>query len=190
MSASNLKPMYAVQAATLDIVLGLTSKTLDTCQKLTEVSVQAMKESIAEGQENMRKAFAIKDAEELFALQASFIEPLAERTRNYLNQVNEITAAARAEFQKVAEAQYESGMCTMQEAFDNISQSAPNGSEGALNAWQSAMTSTATFYESVNQATRHAIELAENRVADAAATLSSAAAQQAKAQAARAVAKR
>lgn len=188
MPASNLEPMNAVQAASLDIVFGLTTKALDACQKLADLNVRAMNEGIAASQEHVRKAFAAKDPQELIALQASFIEPAAEKARNYLQQAFEIAAAAGADFQKVAEAQYESGMRNMQQAFDRASQGAPAGSEGALNAWQSAMTSTATFYESIQQATRHAIELAGNHVADAAAAASSA--QKANAQSERAAARR
>lgn len=188
MPASNLEPLYAAQANNLELALDLAANSLDACQKLTELGVQTMKESIADSQVNMRKAFAAKDAQELLAWQVSLVEPAAERTRAYLQQVYEIAAAARASFQKAAEARYHANLGVMQQAFDSATQSAPTGAESPLNAWQSAIASTATLYESMQQATRHAFELAENRViaADAAATN---AARKARSQAAAAAAK-
>lgn len=182
MSASNLKST-TVQADNLDVVFGLTTRTLEVCQKLSELGVHAMKESVADCQRNTHKALAASSAQELFALQASLIEPAAEKARNYLRQTQEIAAAARADFQKMAEVQYESTLRHMRQAFDSLSQNAPAGSENALNAWQSAVTSTAAFYESMQQATRHAIEFTGNHVMNAA-TAASGAAQKASAQAA------
>lgn len=174
MTATNLKP-NAAQAANLDALFSLTARTLDACQKFSDLGVRAMKENIADYQESVHKALAANGAQEWFALQVGAIEPAAERARSYLQQAQEIAAAARADFQKVAEVQYESGLRTMQQAFQNLSQNAPTGSENALNAWQSAVTSTAALYESMQQATKHAIEFAGNRVVDATTAASSAA---------------
>lgn len=182
MAASNPKS-NAVQTENLDAFVGLTSKTLDVFQKFSALGVQAMKESLASYQENVHQVLAANSAQDLFALQSSLIEPAAERGRRYLQQAHEIAAAARADFQKAAEVQYASGIRNMQQAFNSLSQNAPAGSEKALDAWQSAVTSTAAFYESMHQATRHAIEFTEGRVVEAAAAASSAA-QKANAQAA------
>lgn len=174
MTSTNLKPT-AVQAANLDVAFGLTAKTLDLCLQLSELGVQAMKENIADYQENVQKALTISGPQEWFALQASTIEPAAQRARRYLQQAHEITAAAQADLQKAAELQYETGLRNMQQAIENLSQNAPAGSENALNAWQSAVTSTAAFYESMQQATRQAIEFAGGRAVEAATAASNAA---------------
>ncbi|QCX51456.1 TIGR01841 family phasin [Ralstonia pseudosolanacearum] len=173
MSASN-QNSNTVQAANLDAVFGLTTKTLDACRKLSDLGAQAMKESIANYQETMHRALTANGAQALFALQANALEPAAERVWRYLQQAQEIAAGTRADFQKMAEIQYESNMRNMQQAFDSLSQNAPAGSESALTAWQSAVTSTAALCKSMHQATRHAIEFTENRVIEAAAAASAA----------------
>lgn len=169
MQAVESFPTYATQSAAFEIVFDLTTKALDACQKLSALSMQTMKETIADSQETMRKAFAAKDAHELFALQATAVEPAAGRALAFLQQFHEIVAATRDEFQKVVEGQYETSKQDLQEIFDKLMQSAPAGSEGPLNAWQAAMLSGATFYESLQLSTRQAVELAENRMASAAA---------------------
>ncbi|MBF6987651.1 phasin family protein [Cupriavidus sp. IK-TO18] len=175
MPAVKLDPTYGTQAAALDIVFGMTTKALDALQRLSDLSMQAMKETIADNQEIMRQAFAVRDPQELFALQANSVESAAEKSRVFLQQVHEITAATRDDFQKVVEAQYETSKHSLQEIFDRLMQSAPAGSKGALDAWQAAMLSGATFCESLRQSTRQAVELAENQVASAAAVAAKAA---------------
>ncbi|WP_197523984.1 phasin family protein [Cupriavidus sp. USMAHM13] len=189
MQALNLEPLKAMQAASFDIAFGLTTKTLDACQQLTALGVQTFRESLSESQKHVLRASAVKDAPELFALQLSLVEPTTERMRNYVQRVCEIAAGTRAEYQKVAQAQFDSNLRNMQQALEKASQGAPSGTDGTWNAWQSTLASTAAFYDSMQQATQHAIELAEHQVIDAAATASSAA-RKANAESARSEAKR
>ncbi|WER49202.1 phasin family protein [Cupriavidus sp. WKF15] len=185
----NLQPVYAAQAAAMDIVFGMTTKTLDACQKLTELGMQTMKGTIVDSQEAVRQALAARNPQDLFALQATAAEPAAEKARAYFQQVQEIAAATREEFQKVAAAQLEANKRAWQEIFDKIALTAPGGSDGALNAWQAAMASGITLCESMQASTRQAVELAESQVANVAAA-AAAAAHKGNSQSERAVAKR
>ncbi|KAF7962494.1 phasin [Cupriavidus sp. UYMU48A] len=170
----NFQPVYAAQAAAMDIVFGMTTKTLDACQRLTELSMQTMKETLVDSQETVRQAFSAKTPQELFALQATAAQPAVEKARAFFQQVQEIAATTRDEFQKVAAAQYETNKHTVQQMFESFAQNAPAGSEGALNAWQAAMASGATLCESMQQSTQHAMELAQSQVASAAAAATAA----------------
>lgn len=170
----NLQPVYAAQAAAMDIVFGMTTKTLEACQKLTELSMQTMKGSIVDSQEAVRQAFSARNPQELFAVQATAVEPAAEKARAYFQQVQEIAANTREEFQKVAAAQFEANKRTWQEIFDKLAQSSPNGSQGPLNAWQAAMASGVSLYESMQESTKQAVGAVERQVASAAAAAAAA----------------
>ncbi|MBP0624718.1 TIGR01841 family phasin [Cupriavidus sp. LEh25] len=189
MPAVNLQPLYGAQAAAMDIVFGITTKALDAYQKLADLGLQTMREAVADNHETMRKAFAAKDAQELLALQVTLVEPAAEKGRIFLEKVQEIAAATRSDFRKVAEAQFEANKRNLQEVFEKLSENAPAGSEGALSAWQAAMASGTTLCESIQQSTRQALELAENQVASAAAAAANVA-HKANAQSARVAGKR
>lgn len=165
----NLQPVYAAQAAAMDIVFGMTTKTLEACQKLTELSMQAMKGTIVDSQETVRQALAARSPQELFAVQAATVEPVVEKARVYFQQVQEIAATTREEFQKVAAAQYEANKHNWQEIFDKLALHAPTGSEGPLNAWQAAMASGVSLYESMQESTKQAVGVVERQVASAAA---------------------
>ncbi len=174
MQASDLESLKAVQAASFDIVVGLTTKTLNASEQLTALGMQMLSESLAASQKHVLKAATVKDVPELVALQMSLVEPATESMRSCALRLCEIAAGARAEYQKVAQAHFDSSLRNMQQAFDKA-QGAPIRTDGTWSAWQSTLASTAAFYDSMQQATRYAIELAEHQVIDAATAASSAA---------------
>ncbi|SOY44540.1 phasin family protein [Cupriavidus taiwanensis] len=181
----NLQALYATQAAAVDVVFGLTAKTLDAYQKLTALGVQTMKESITDSQETVRKVLATKDRIEFYVVQASSIEQAAERGSASVAQANAIMAALREDFQQVADAHYEASKRSLQGVIDRLSQQTTPGD--ALSAWLAALASANTFCESVHQASKEAVELTGSQLANTAANVG--AMQRAKAQSARAAAK-
>lgn len=177
--------LSALQAANLDLLFGLMNKTLAGVQKLAELNLQTMKATVAENQGNIQKAFAAKDMQELLALQAGLLQPATEKAQAYHHQLVEIISATRAEFAKVAEAQYEANKRKMQDVIDNATKSAPAGSEAAVAAWQSAVSAATSLCDTMQQSAKQAIEITESNL-DIAAAAASNAARQATAQATRA----
>lgn len=181
----NLQALYASQAAAVDIVFGMTAKTLDAYQKLTALGVQTMKEAITDSQETVRRALATNDRIKFYVVQASSIEQAAEKGSASVAQANAIMAALREDFQRVADAHYEASRCSLQDVIDSLSQQTTPGD--ALSAWLAALTSANTFFESVHQVSKEAVALTENPLPNTAANVG--ATQRAKAQSARAAAK-
>ncbi|WP_432263418.1 TIGR01841 family phasin [Cupriavidus sp. TMH.W2] len=177
--------LTALQAANFDLLFGLTNKTLAGLQKLAELNLQTMKATLAETQDNIQKAFAAKDMQELLALQTSLLQPATERAQAYQRQLIEITSATRAEFARIAEAQYEANKRKMQDVVDSATKSAPAGSEAAIAAWQSAVSAATSLCDTMQQTAKQAIEITESNL-DIAAAAASNAARQATAQATRA----
>ena len=177
MPMSPSEQLSALSAANLDLLFSLTNKTLAGLQKLTELNLQTMKATLAESQDNLQKAFAAKDIQELLALQASLLQPATEKAQAYRRQLVEITSATRAEFTKVAEAQYEENKRKMQEVIDSATKTAPAGSEAAVAAWQSAVSAATNLCDTMQQSTKQAIEITESNLDFAAAAASNAARQ-------------
>ncbi len=175
----------AVQAAGLDILAGLTSKTLDGLQRVAELNLQTMKSTLGEVHENVRKALDANDPGQLLTLQASLMLPAAEKAQAYGRQLLEIAEATRADFAKVAEAQYEENKRMMQVFLDGATMGAPPGSDAAMAAWKSALAASTSLFEAMQQTATRAVEVAESNL-NIAANAASNAAQQATAQAARA----
>lgn len=164
MPSSPSEQIQATQAAGFDTFCGLANKGLEGLQKLVELNLRTMKSTLADTQETLRKALAVKDAGEVFALQASLLQPAIEKVQAYQRELNAIAATTRGDFAKVADAQFEESKRTMQDAIDNAGKGAPAGSEAALAAWQSALTAGATLCETMQQTARQALEAAESNL--------------------------
>jgi phasin family protein len=177
----------AAQKANLEALFGLTNKAFEGIEKLVELNLQVVKSTLAESQENAQRALSVKDAQELLALQASVVQPMAEKVLSYGRHLYEIASSTQAEFARVAEAQYEEQNRKVQTLVENISKNAPAGSETAVAVMKSAITAANTTYETVHKATKQAVEIAESNF-NAAATAAQKAAQQAASQASRAAA--
>jgi len=178
----------AAQKANLETLFGLTSKAFEGVEKLVELNLQVVKATFAENVDSAKKALSAKDAQELLAIQASLVQPVAEKTLAYTRHLYEIASETQTEFTKVAEAQLAEGTKNVQALVENFAKNAPAGSESTVAIVKSAISAANNAYESVQKATKQAVEMAETNF-QAAATAATKAAQQASASA-RTVAKK
>jgi len=178
----------AAQKANLETLFGLTSKAFEGVEKLVELNLQVVKATFAENVDSAKKALSAKDAQELLAIQASLVQPVAEKTLAYTRHLYEIASETQTEFTKVAEAQLAEGTKNVQALVENFAKNAPAGSESTVAIVKSAISAANNAYESVQKATKQAVEMAESNF-QAAATAATKAAQQASASA-RTVAKK
>jgi len=172
----------AAQKANLETLFGLTSKAFEGVEKLVELNLQVVKATFAENVDSAKKALSAKDAQELMAIQASLVQPVAEKTLAYTRHLYEIASETQSEFTKVAEAQLAEGTKNVQALVDNFAKNAPAGSESTVAIVKSAISAANNAYESVQKATKQAVEMAETNF-QAAATAATKAAQQASASA-------
>ena len=70
--------VIASQKATVETLFGLTNKAFAGVEKLVELNVQASKAALAETANQTQALMGVKDAQELLALQAGLMQPLAE----------------------------------------------------------------------------------------------------------------
>ncbi|WP_432259874.1 TIGR01841 family phasin PhaP1 [Cupriavidus sp. TMH.W2] len=179
----------AAQKANLETLFGLTTKAFEGVEKLVELNLQVVKTTFAESVDNAKKALSAKDAQELLAIQAAAVQPVAEKTLAYTRHLYEIASETQSEFTKVAEAQLAEGSKKVQALVDNFAKNAPAGSESTVAIVKSAISAANNAYESVQKATKQAVEIAETNF-QAAATAATKAAQQASATARTATAKK
>ncbi len=177
MSLLTPEQFVAAQKSNLETLFGLTGKAFESVEKLVELNLQAVRSNLAESQEHAQRALSVKDAQELLALQTSYAQPLAEKLLSYGRHVYEIASATQAEFAKVAEAHLEEQNRKVQSLVDNVAKNAPAGSETAVAVLKSAINAANTTYETVQKATKQAVEMAESNFNAATAAASKAAAQ-------------
>ena len=151
----------AAQKASIDTFYGLSNKALEGVEKLVELNLQAAKAALAEAAETTQAVLSVKDAQELFALQAAMMQPAAEKAAAYSRHVYEIFAGTGAEVTKVAEATVADGQKKVIALVDNAVKNAPAGSENAIALVKSAVAAANNAYESVSKAAKQASEVAE-----------------------------
>ena len=151
----------AAQKASFETLFGLTTKAFEGVEKLVELNLQVAKASLAEAAETTQAAMAVKDAQELLALQASLLQPAAEKAASYSRHLYDIMAGTNAEVAKVAEAQMADSQKKALALVDNAVKNAPAGSESAVALVKSAVAAASNAFESVQKATKQATEVAE-----------------------------
>ena len=151
----------AANKANLETLFGLTSKAFEGVEKLVELNLQVAKATLAEAAENAKATMAVKDAQELLALQASLLQPSAEKAAAYSRHLYDIAQSTSTEFSKTAEAQMAEMQKNLTGLVDGALKNAPAGSETAVTMMKSAITAANNAFESVQKATKQATEMAE-----------------------------
>jgi phasin family protein len=153
--------LLASQKANLETLFGLTNKAFEGVEKLIELNVTATKAALNESAAHTQAALSVKDAQELLALQASLLQPLAEKTAAYSRHLYDIASGTGTEFSKA----FESQAVDVQKQFvglvDNAAKNAPAGSETAVAVMKSAVAAANNAFESVQKAVKQASDVAE-----------------------------
>ena len=153
--------VMASHKANIETLFGLTQKAFEGVEKLVELNVQATKAALAETANHAQAVMAVKDAQELLALQAGFVQPLAEKTAAYSRHLYDIATAASADIGKALEGQAAEAQKKLVSLVDSASANAPAGSEAAVAAVKSAVAAANTAYESVQKVVKQASDMAE-----------------------------
>jgi phasin family protein len=154
--------LMAAQKANVETLFGLTNKAFEGVEKLVELNLQVAKTAMNEAAEATKAAMSVKDAQELLALQASLLQPSAEKAAAYSRHVYDIFAATNAELTAAAEAQIADVQKKMLATVDTAVKNAPAGTENAVALVKSAVAAANNAFESVHKAAKQAAEVAES----------------------------
>ena len=153
--------IIAAHKSNVEVLFGLTNKAFEGVEKLVELNLQVARTAMGEVAETTKAALSVKDAQELLALQASLLQPLAEKTAAYSRHVYEIAQGTGAEFGKAFEAQASDVQKKFLSAVDTAAKNAPAGSETAVAVFKSAVAAGTNALESVQKAVKQASDVAE-----------------------------
>lgn len=151
----------AANKANMETFFGLTQKAFEGVEKIVELNMAATKATLEEAAENTEAALSVKDAQELLAMQANMMKPLAEKTAAYSRQMYEISADSVTELGKVMEAQTAEAQKKMASLVDNMGKNAPAGSEAGVAMMKNMVASANTAFESMQKAAKQASDMAQ-----------------------------
>jgi phasin family protein len=161
MSFLTAEQVVAAHKSNVEILFGLTNKAFEGVEKLVELNLQVARAAIGEAAENTKAALSAKDAQEFMALQASLLQPAAEKAAAYSRHLYDIAAATTAEVNKVAEATAAETQAKFLSVVDTAVKNAPAGSENAVALVKSAVAAANNAFEGVQKAVKQASDVAE-----------------------------
>jgi phasin family protein len=161
MTPFTAEQVMAAQKANVETLFGLTNKAFEGIEKLVELNLQVAKAALVEAAETTQAALSVKDAQELMALQASLLQPAAEKAAAYSRHLYDIAAGTNAEVTRVAEAQMADAQKKVLSVVDTAVKNAPAGTENAVALVKSAVAAANNAFESVQKAAKQAAEVAE-----------------------------
>ncbi|UVW27980.1 phasin family protein [Massilia sp. H6] len=157
---SNLEAQFALFSS-------LTAKTFEGMEKLVELNINAARTSLEASQNVTRQLMGAKDPQEFFSVTASQAQPTAEKAMSYSRQLASIASGTGAEFSKVAETQIVETNRKVIALVDEVSKSAPAGSESIVAAVKTAISNANAGYEQFSKTSKQAAEAIENNVSAA-----------------------
>jgi phasin family protein len=153
--------LLANQKANIATMFDLGQKAFEGMEKVLELNMQVAKTTFDEASEHAKAILAVKDAQELLALQASLMQPSAEKAAAYSRHLYDIATSTSSEVSKMAEAQLAEAQKKFVSVVDNAVKNAPAGSENAVVLVKSAMAAANNAFDSVQKAAKQAADVAE-----------------------------
>ncbi|HSV70635.1 MAG TPA: TIGR01841 family phasin [Methylibium sp.] len=153
--------VLAAHKANVETLFGLTSKAFEGVEQLLSLNLQVAKAGMGEVAEHAKASLSVKDAQELLALQASLLQPAAEKAAAYSRHLYEIASGTNAEISKITEAKVAEAQKTFTAAIDAAIKNAPAGTENAAALVKSAVAAANNALESVTKAAKQAQDVAE-----------------------------
>ena len=154
--------IVAANKANMETLFGLTNKAFESMEKIVELNMAAAKAAMNDVAESAQAALDAKDVQELLAVQARLVQPMAEKTAAYSRHLYEITSSSTAELNKVMEAQAQEAQRKMGALVDSLGKNAPAGSEASVAAVKNMVSAASTAFESMQKAVKQAADMAQN----------------------------
>lgn len=155
-------------AAQLSIVTDLAAKAIESVQKIIDLNLNAAKESTEDSANAAREFLAAKEPKEFLSMTVAQAQPAAVKAIAYHLHLAAIAAAAQTEIARAAEEQIVETDRQVSALVDEISRSAPAGSENVMAAMKSALGNASAGYEHFSKTATQAIEVLEDNLTMAA----------------------
>jgi phasin family protein len=145
---------------------------LDNAEKLGKVNLLAAKSALAQGIQGAQAVAAVKDVQQLFAVNATLAEAGVQAAMGYSQHLYAIATEAQAQYTTLAEESHASYTKGAAAWVDQASKTAPAGSEAAFNAFRQGLAASTAAFDQFSKASKQVVSLADANVRAAAANAS------------------
>jgi phasin family protein len=143
------------------------NKAFQSVAELVELNISTAKASLEHASAAAHQLMAAKDPQEIMAMAQSQAQPNAEKALAYGKHLASITAKAQADFTKAAEIRMAETSRHVSTLIDDLTKSAPAGSEKAIEMLKATIAGAHTGYEQMTKATKQATEKMEEQINEA-----------------------
>lgn len=147
--------------ASLALYSTLSSKALESVEKLINLNLAAAKTSMEESSAATRQIFSAKDPQEFLTLVSAQAKPNFDKAVAYGGHVATITNGVKAEFTKAAEEQLAQISRKVNEMVEQATKNAPAGAEGVMAIAKSALVNASSGYEQLTKTAKQAADAFE-----------------------------
>jgi phasin family protein len=158
---STPEQFLSMQSDNISAAFSLAQQTFQCFEGLVKLNLQTAKVTLAESQQTWQAAVSGKTPVELFVHQANTAQPVAENVLSYNRHVLEIVNNTQTEIRQLIEARCTQYNASLQTVVDNFARNAPAGSEAAVTAIKSAVSSAGAAYDAMRKATAQAVAMAQ-----------------------------
>ena len=144
----------------------LANQALHSVTALVELNIATAKESLSQTSAAAAQMLAAKDPQALIDATSAQAQPGAEKALAYARHMASIMAKAQAEFTSATETRIGQSTRQINQLIDEMSKSAPAGSENVITLLKASVANSHSAYEQLTKATKHAIETIEENVAE------------------------
>jgi len=142
---------------------------LENTQKLVNLNLATARDAWAQSVESVQAVSTVKDVQDLFALRTKLAESGVQHALAYSRNLYDLASQAQADYAAASEEVWSNYTKSMATWVEKATQSAPAGSDVAVNAFKSTVAATTAAFDQFQKATKQVVNLADASVRAAAA---------------------
>lgn len=157
----------SANAASVEALAVLAKTAFASAERMAALNLNTVRMLLEDSVANTRALLAVKDVQELVSLQTTLAQPGLKKASAYSRRAYDIASDTQEAFSKVAKAQVSKVNQQLSLALVKAGETAPAGSDVAINALRSALAAANSVYDRMAEASKRLAELAEANFAAA-----------------------
>ena len=137
---------------------------LEGAERMFGVQIRAAKTAFAGSVQQARALAEVKDPQELMDLKNALLQPALENTTNYVRDLYDVASYTQGEISKLVEAQASEYNKFVVTALDKLVKTAPAGSELAVAAVKSAISSVNSTYDNISKSAKQFADITQANI--------------------------
>ncbi len=164
MNTPKSEQIAAAQKANAEAMLALMRSTLDNIEKLANLNLSAMRESLQASAESATSLLEAKNPKEAMALQSALAEPGLERTRAYYHNLYELILNMQKDITNVMESHYKSLSENAESAIEETKTKLPAGGDVFATAMKSMLQASTQAFDRLNFMAQQMAQIADSNM--------------------------